>query len=320
MRTVGEIRRAEPEIAPTVFTCYELLSIAPAGGVVDFTDGRYVDDRNDRDAYLAAQARQAEYLLDQVACASGTQLLDVGCGNGRILRLAEARGARATGITIAPSQVAYCTARGLSAVHLDYREIFRHGSRAWEGSFDALVANGSLEHFVQVVDAASGQAEAIYEDMFEIFRRLTRCGGRLVTTAIHFRDVGQIDPCTLVAGPYVWPAGSAEYQFAMVLERTFGGWYPEPGQLERCAEPYFRLIAEEDGTHDYHLTSEYWLRRLLWAVALNPNVWLAIWRKWSRSPRAVGEMLRCQLWDQSWAWQFRPPAPTQLLRQTWLAN
>jgi hypothetical protein len=30
--------------------------------------------------------------------------------------------------------------------------------------------------------------------------------------------------------------------------------------------------------------------------------------------------LRLQLWDQSWAWQFRPPAPLRLLRQTWLAK
>ena len=39
--------------------------------MTDLTDGKYVDDRNDRAAYLAAQERQAEYLLDQVALRAG---------------------------------------------------------------------------------------------------------------------------------------------------------------------------------------------------------------------------------------------------------
>ena len=95
-------------VAPAVQTCYSLLDIAPLCGVTDFTDGKYVDERNDRAAYLAAQFNQAEYLLDQVRCRAGTRLLDVGCGYGRILEQAAARGAAAIGITISPQQVARC--------------------------------------------------------------------------------------------------------------------------------------------------------------------------------------------------------------------
>jgi hypothetical protein len=113
--------------------------------------------------------------------------------------------------------------------------------------------------------------------------------------------------------------GSPEYQFALLTE-TFGGWYPEPGQLAHCGADYFELIAEEDGTHDYHLTSEYWLRRLKRSVATNPRVWWSILGKWRRYPRATWEMLRSHLWDQAWYWQFREPAPMRLLRQTWLAK
>ena len=86
--------------------------MAPACGLTDFTDGKYVDDRNDRAAYLAAQERQAEYLLDQVHCGPGTRLLDIGCGYGRILEHAARRGARAVGITISPPQVAADCAGG----------------------------------------------------------------------------------------------------------------------------------------------------------------------------------------------------------------
>ena len=108
----GAVSTGSPQpVAPAVQTCYSLLDIAPLCGVTDFTDGKYVDERNDRAAYLAAQRFQAEFLLDQVRCHAGTRLLDVGCGYGRILEQAAARGAAAIGITISPQQVARCRAR-----------------------------------------------------------------------------------------------------------------------------------------------------------------------------------------------------------------
>ncbi len=315
---------AERSTAPTVRTCYELLSIAPVGGVTDFTDGKYIDGRNDRAAYLAAQKRQADYLLDQARCGPGTRLLDIGCGYGRILEHAARRGAKAAGITISLPQVACCRERGLNVHELNYRDILTNPPRVppYEGGeiqFDAIVANGSLEHFVQVDDAAAGRADEIYQDMFAICRRLLVDGGRFVTTAIHFRKMDQFDPNEILRGPYVHPPRSPQYQFA-ILMKCFGGWYPAPGQLERCASSHFELIEEEDGTLDYHLTSEYWLRQLKRRLVCDPRVWWALAQQLRQRPRAAWEMLRLQLWDQSWAWQFRPPAPMRLLRQTWVAK
>jgi cyclopropane fatty-acyl-phospholipid synthase-like methyltransferase len=330
MASVATAPTAERSTAPTVRTCYDLLTVAPACGVTDLTDGKYIDGRNDRASYLAAQERQAEYLLDQVHCGPATRLLDIGCGYGRILEHARRRGAKVIGITISPPQVAADQARGLDVRELNYRNIFSEtnpslapldqgGGAEWEHAFDAIVANGSLEHFVQVADAAAGRTDELYEEMFAICRRLLVDGGRFVTTAIHFRDVGQFHPAAIARGPNAHPRGSNEFHFAMLTKR-FGGWYPELGQLERCAQPHFQLIAEEDGTHDYHLTSEYWLRRFQRALAFNPRVWWAVARQLWLRPQPAWEMLRLQLWDQSWAWQFRPPAPMRLLRQTWLAK
>jgi hypothetical protein len=120
-------------------------------------------------------------------------------------------------------------------------------------------------------------------------------------------------------GPAALPPGGPDYHVAALLE-SFGGWYPEPGQLEKCAAPYFDLIHQEDGTHDYYLTSEYWLKRFQWSAAFDPRVWWALAQKLWEQPRALAKMLRLQVWDQSWCWQFRAPAPMQLLRQTWQAK
>ena len=330
MATVAAMPTTERGTAPTVRTCYDLMTVAPACGVTDLTDGKYADDRNGRAAYIAAQERQAEYLLDQARCSEGSRLLDIGCGYGRILEHAARRGAKATGITISPPQVASNRARELDVHELNYRDIFcgqnpplappcKGGDSDWEHAFDAIIANGSLEHFVQVSDAVAGRTDAIYEELFAICHRLLTIGGRFVTTAIHFRNVDQFDPAEISRGPYVQPRRSPEYHFALLAQR-FGGWYPEPRQLERCARPYFELIKEEDGTHDYHRTSEYWLRRFKRKLAYDPRVWSAVARQLWQRPRAAWEMLRLQLWDQSWTWQFRPPAPMRLLRQTWAAK
>jgi cyclopropane-fatty-acyl-phospholipid synthase len=296
-----------------------LLTVLPACGITDLTEGKYPDDRNDRAAYRAAQERQAEYLLDQAQCGRGTRLLDIGCGYGRILKHAARRGADAVGITISPPQVAYGRSHGYAIHELNYRNIFADGGRSWEHSFGAIVANGSLEHFVQAADAAAGRADEIYAEMFAICRRLLVDGGRFVTTAIHFREAGQFDPVEIFRGPHGHPRRSANYQFAMLVER-FGGWYPEPGQLQRCAAKHFHLIHEEDGTRDYHLTSEYWLRECRRKLAYDPRVWWPVARQFWQRPGPAWEMLRLQLWDQSWAWQFREPAPMRLLRQTWAAS
>jgi cyclopropane-fatty-acyl-phospholipid synthase len=306
----------------------------PICGMADLTDGKYLDDRNDRESYLAAQDRQVDYLLDQTHCGAETRLLDIGCGYGRILERATRRGATAIGITISPPQVAYDRAHGLDVRLLNYRNIFaacanspnpplappyKGGGSEWEHAFDAVTANGSLEHFAQATDAAAGRDDEIYEEMFAICRRLLVDGGRFVTTAIHFRDVGQFDAKQIARGAAAQPRGSDDYHFAMLAE-WFGGWYPEPGQLERCAAPYFELSEEEDGTHDYYLTSEYWLARFRHLLATSPKAWWAVAQQIGQRPRAAWQMLRLQLIDQSWCWQFRPPAPMRLLRQTWAAK
>lgn len=293
-----------------------MLAFAQIDGTVDYTDGKYFGDyKKDRESYLRAQAAQTDYLLGQVCCTAGSRLLDIGCGNGRILEAAKRRGADAVGITISPPQVPYGTSRGLDVRLMDYRNI----PAEWDGTFSCIIANGSLEHFVQVADAVADRTDIIYRNMFAICRRLVKPGCRFATTAIHFREENQVDPMAISRGPQSFTKGSDEYHFALLFLNAFGDWYPEPGQLARCAEGLFRLVEEEDGTGDYHATSEYWLR-CSFRLFTNPRVVWFIARQFMKNRQAAWDMLRCLLIDQSWMWQFRGQnPPTRLYRHTWEA-
>src|SRR3954470_13865795 len=89
---------------PTVVACYSVYdSFFPALGFTDLTDGMYEGDPSR--TYDAAQNRQAETLLNRAGVRRGSRVLDIGCGYGHILRAAQARHARAWGITVSPEQV-----------------------------------------------------------------------------------------------------------------------------------------------------------------------------------------------------------------------
>ena len=110
-----------------------------------------------------AQLNQINYLSTRSAAAR-RPLLDVGCGM-TLLEEVRRRGAVGTGITISPEQAGLCRRRGLDVRLLDYRELAGRSI----GPFDAVIANGAIEHFVQVSDAAAGEAEQIYARMFRLF-------------------------------------------------------------------------------------------------------------------------------------------------------
>jgi cyclopropane-fatty-acyl-phospholipid synthase len=315
-RAAPDARRLERmPTAPRVVACYSVLDyFMPACGFDDLTDGMYEGDPHR--PYEDAQARQAEVLLDRARCGTGARVLDIGCGYGRILRAAAVRGARAIGITVSPEQVRRTQRAGLDVRLQDYKRL----GREWDGQFDAGIANGSIEHFAQPADAASGRDDEIYRHLFATVHRLLdprSQAGRFVTTVIHVPR--RPDPNDWLRPPSEFAWGSAPFQFAR-LTAAFGGWYPTRGQLEACARGYFTLVQEEDGTEDYRLTSEAWLagvRRRLRSVR-GLGIWLRALPIAVRRPVHTVRIFRCQLGSESWNWQFRgDPVPTTLFRQTW---
>lgn len=307
---------AKMKTAPTVVACYSLFdAFMTRCGFTDLTDGMYEGDPNR--SYEESQVRQAEVLLDRAGVRLDSRFLDIGCGYGRILKAAEAHGARAWGITVSPEQVKRNTRAGLNVRLQDYKRL----GAEWDGQFDAVIANGSLEHFAQPVDAVAGRDDAIYRHLFATVHRLldpSTPGAKFVTTAIHFRT--RPDPRDLLKPPSTFPRDSAAFHFARVLSQGFGGWYPVQGQLAACADGLFRLVHEEDGTNDYRLTSEACLaasRARMHSVRGLP-IWLCAVPLMLRHPIQTARLYRCVFGSESWNWQFRgDPAPTVLLRQTW---
>lgn len=323
MRNRGTVVvRDEPRAAPVapapppeqrVAACYSLFdAFFPRFGFLDLTEGIY--DRPDT-SYEEAQVNQHEYLLGQLNCGPGSRVLDIGCGYGTLLARVRRRGATGVGITLSAEQVRHCRRAGLDVWVRDYRA----AGPEWDGAFDGVVANGSAEHFVQPAAAAAGRDDAVYRAMFRAVHHLIDPASparRFVTTVIHF--VRRPTPAEMMRHPLLSRPGSDAYHYAL-LARSFGGWYPVAGQLERCAAGYFDLAAEVDGTEDYRRTSEEWLSRARRGLRSADGVKTLIGSlpTFLRHPVQYPTMLWCLMVGESWNWQFRPPAPTRLLRQTW---
>ena len=308
-------QRIEP--SKSVKRCYSLIHIAETAGIRDLADGEYEPhDKRLEDGI----DRQIDYLLDQVGCTrQGFRLLDIGCGYGRLLRRAKVRGARAVGVNVSVEQVKYCQDLGSQVYCCNYRDLLE--SPEWYGQFDGVIANGSLEHWVQPEDVQAGKMNEIYNESFAIAHKVIDPDvpdTRYVTTALHVKHA--LNPEELLTPWYRLPLGSNRRQLSL-LHHWFNGYYPVLGQLEECAKPYFSLEREVDGTLGYKLASQYRMARMRRGVCTNPKLVWGIVKALAQHPYTTATVLECYFIEQAWDWQFRgKEPPTTLLRQTWKRN
>lgn len=303
-------------VAPTnlVKLCYTMVHAAEAVGIRDLADGEYLPT----DATLEQGIdRQLNYLLDQVGCTRpGFRLLEIGCGYGRLLQLAKQRGAVGVGINISPEQVKHCNDQGLRVYRCNYRDLL--DAAPWHGKFDGVIANGSLEHWVQPEDVLAGKMDAIYRESFAIAHHAldpANDDARYVTTAIHVKR--EVKPEYLLTPWRHHPRGSDRRHFSL-LHNWMGGYYPVDGQLAEDAAPYFTLEAEMDGTAGYKQANDFRLARMMRGLYSSPKMLWRIARSLARHPRITRTMIQSYFIEQSWDWQFRgDDPPMKLLRHTW---
>ena len=123
----------------------------------------------------AAQAAKLDRIVDWLALRGGERVLEIGCGWGALAtRLAEAKGADVTALTLSPAQLDY--ARGRAGASERGRSVdFRlQDYRDVQGRFDRIVS-------IEMIEAVGEARWPLY------FRKLAdslRAGGRIVLQAI----------------------------------------------------------------------------------------------------------------------------------------
>ncbi|MGH3242090.1 MAG: class I SAM-dependent methyltransferase [Spirillospora sp.] len=156
-------------------------------------EGRHWADHHDR--YDAMNSAFNEVLLDAAAIGPGGRVLDIGCGNGQVTRLAarQARLGGATGVDLSGPMLA--RARAL-AEEEDVRNVtFEQGDVQvypfTEGAFDTAVSRFGVMFFADPVAAFANVRGALRE------------GGRLAFLSM--APLGETDLGTILAALTVFP-------------------------------------------------------------------------------------------------------------------
>jgi cyclopropane fatty-acyl-phospholipid synthase-like methyltransferase len=297
--------------------CYTLVHACEAVGIRDLADGEFLPTDTSLEQGIN---RQLNYLLDEVGCnRPGFRLLEIGCGYGNLLTLAKERGAVAIGVNLSAEQVDYCNNNGLQAYQCNYRDLLE--ATEWHGQFDGVIANGSLEHWVQPEDVIAGKMNDIYHESFQIAHKVIDpavVDAKYVTTAIHVKR--EVKPEYLLTPYSEHPKGSNQRHFSL-LHNWMGGYYPVDGQLEEVAHPYFSLKNEMDGTLGYKIANDYRMARMMRGWYTNPQMVWRILRSFLHHYPESRVMFQCFFVEKSWDWQFLgDDPPMKLLRHTWQMN
>ncbi len=263
----------------------------------DYTEGYYPTGLED---YEDARLLQHNFILDQCGCTEGTTLLEVGCGNGRLLKLAKDRGTQATGTTVCTTQKEECSRQGFNVKLCGFEDMKKNFQ---EQQFDAIILNGPTEHFATECDALNGNIETIYRQLFENIRYTLKPGGKIFITCIHFRFDADITEA--IKHPLLHKFGSY-YFHTSILVRIFSGWYPKGDIYTKIAsEVGLKLDFSRDATNDYYLTSENW--KSLFSTYIRRRPVFAIWwltKFFFKDPRFFF-IAFLFYWNGSWLWQFQ---------------
>ena len=294
---------------PNVEDCYEFFHLywerCMGEDASDFTEGLYDGRGSDSKTLEAAQRDQRAYLLDQAQVREGTRILEVGCGLGSLLEDIRERGADGIGLTPSPPQAQRCADKGLVVRNIPWQAA---GSE-FEGKFDAVIVNGSLEHFVSREEAERGEQEAIYRRFFDRCAAWLDRSSSVKRTVLAFISFNRIPDPRVVAKPTrELPHLSDDFHYRLI-ERLYRGWYPQgKEQLLRCASERFELLDIREATRDYYLTSLEWSRRARKKSLLALPRALPGLVRWWRSDPDFPDLVR-SFYYGSWSWQFTGDDP-----------
>jgi cyclopropane fatty-acyl-phospholipid synthase-like methyltransferase len=265
------------------------------GGYDHFTEGLLDPVLGPHQPLAETHPQKFRWMWERCGGVRGLRVLDVGCGNGAFLRYLRAQGAEAVGLTPSPPQVRGLRAAGLDAHPVDVWDLDRHPEL--HGRFDAVVMNGSTEHFLNVSQYDPAVQRTRFARCFALLRRCLDPASphrRCVITAIgSHRDIGR------------W-----EWVQAYLLERSYGGRYVAPDlYTAAAADAGWRCLETENRTLDYYI----WARKVWYhayvGLLSDPNtlgrVLVDVPVFLCNDPYYVHRLLHCVL--GTWSWQFAVP-------------
>jgi cyclopropane-fatty-acyl-phospholipid synthase len=131
------------------------------------------------DTLEAAQALKLRRIREKLDLAGGETVLEIGCGWGALAAdLAVEAGARVTGITLSPSQLAWARDVAAASGKAGQIDLRLQDYRDTDGQYDRIV---SIEMFEAV-------GEAYWPSYFETLKRCLKRGGRAVLQVISIEE------------------------------------------------------------------------------------------------------------------------------------
>ncbi len=197
----------------------------------------------DTDSLELAQSQKNRFHLRESNAAGAARILDVGCGWGSLLTAARevAPGAELVGLTLSRSQHAHC-ARQLPDADIRLEGWEDHVP---EAPYDAIIAIGSLEHFVNH-RMSSAERISRYTRFFEHCRRSLTPNGRLSLQTIGYGNL---------------PGGKLD---AFIYESIFpNSDLPFLEELVTACRDEMEIVSLKNHRQDYDKTCAEWTNRLL---------------------------------------------------------
>ncbi len=185
-------------------------------------------------------AQQAKYrrILDQLAPAPGTRILEIGCGWGGFAELAATDKCHVTGLTLSREQLAFATGRLAAGGHASLCDLHFRDYRDEDGKYDAVVSVEMIEavgerwwpaYFGKIAAALPTNGKAVIQSIViadELFERY-RAGSDFIQTYIF--------PGGMLPSPQKFRALADASGLSVVAEHRFGADYARTLELWREA-------------------------------------------------------------------------------------
>jgi cyclopropane fatty-acyl-phospholipid synthase-like methyltransferase len=238
--------------------CYEsvaqyiaLLPKETQAKIENFSGGLYENGDETPEEMLV---NKMHWIAKNSGITKGTKLLDIGCGTGYLMNFMEKEyGAEVYGIQLAEDAVTNNIYPNLNG-KVFAANIKTLNKPEWDNYFDVLILNGSTEHFGTYRDFIVDKMESIYKVVHDQMNKLIKPGGRLFYSGIYTKD-------------YQNKLSFWQWYYLYLVEREFGGWYPEKDPKGFMQSDYWDCKVIKDTTEGYY---KYW-KEYHDALYLTPN-------------------------------------------------